>query len=243
MADTLGSRARRLLPPFCAALALGFCWGAATIGLRIFPYPLIAPLLERARSPDTGWRAERDARLAMFRTFPVRAEVVMVGDSLTAAADWHDLFPGTDIANRGLHGDGTADVLARIDTVLRTGARVAFVMLGTNDVHAGRAIEDIVTDYDRIVARLRESGAAVVVQSTLECSRARCGDRLDAIRALNLRLRTMARAQGTTWVDVNAALSSGPDGLRPEHTYDGVHLRAGGYVAWRDAIAPSMPSR
>ena len=165
----------------------------------------------------------------------------MVGDSLTAAADWRDLFPGVDVANRGLNGDRTADVLARIDTVLQTRARTAFVMLGTNDVLAGRAIEDIVADYGRIVGRLRESGAAVVVQSTLECSRVRCGDRLDAIRALNARLRATSEALGAAWIDVNAVLASGPGGLRPEHTYDGVHLRASGYVAWRDAIAPRMP--
>lgn len=243
MAETFGSRARRLLPPLGVALALGFCWGAATIGLRVFPYPLLASLTERVRPPDGGWRAERDAKLAMFRAFPARAEVVMVGDSLTAAADWRDLFPGVDVANRGLNGDGTADVLARLDTVLQTGARTAFVMLGTNDVLAGRPIDAVVTDYGRIVERLRGSGAAVVVQSTLECSRARCGERLDSIRALNLRLQAMTGSLGGTWIDVNARLAGGPDGLLPEHTYDGVHLRASGYLAWRDAIAPRMRQR
>ncbi len=54
-------------------------------------------------------------------------------------------------------------------------------------------------------------------------------------------LRATSQALGAAWIDVNAVLASGPGGLRPEHTYDGVHLRASGYVAWRDAIAPRMP--
>ena len=53
----------------------------------------------------------------------------------------------------------------------------------------------------------------------------------------------LSEALGAAWIDVNATLASIPEGLRPEHTYDGVHLRASGYVAWRDAIAPRMPLR
>ena len=48
-----------------------------------------------------------------------RAEIVLLGDSITASGKWKQLFPRAEIENQGVAGEGTAAVLARLDDVLR----------------------------------------------------------------------------------------------------------------------------
>ena len=45
------------------------------------------------------------ARSDLFRQFAGDADVVMLGDSNTEGVDWHELFPGVRLLNRGISGD------------------------------------------------------------------------------------------------------------------------------------------
>lgn len=71
----------------------------------------------------------------------------MVGDSITQAGMWEDMFPDIRIANRGIGSDRTDDVLRRINPILSVGAHRAFIMLGVNDISPDRSVDDIVRDY------------------------------------------------------------------------------------------------
>jgi lysophospholipase L1-like esterase len=55
------------------------------------------------------------------------------------------------------------------------------------------------------------------------------------IRQLNRGLAGLASAN-VTFIDINAELS-GANGLKPDLTYDGVHLNGEGYKVWRDRIS------
>ena len=44
-------------------------------------------------------------------------DTVFLGDSITEGGSWHELFPDSSVRNRGIGGDVTAGVLARIDQV------------------------------------------------------------------------------------------------------------------------------
>ncbi|WFU70946.1 GDSL-type esterase/lipase family protein [Bradyrhizobium sp. CB2312] len=131
-------------------------------------------------------------RNTLFETFHTRADIVMVGDSLTEAAEWHDRLPGKSIANRGIRGDRTDDSLQRMDAILAVGARRAFVMVGFNDFALNQPVAVAFENYGKIVDRLTEQKIDVYIQSTIECSRAVCGGILDDIRALNELLRAHA---------------------------------------------------
>jgi lysophospholipase L1-like esterase len=58
------------------------------------------------------------------------------------------------------------------------------------------------------------------------------------IRELNRRLAGLASAK-VGFIDINAGLA-GAGGLKPELTYDGVHLNGEGYRIWRDEISKSV---
>jgi lysophospholipase L1-like esterase len=185
-------------------------------------------------------------RTSFFSAFAHKADVVMIGDSLTDGAEWAEVFPGQDIVNRGIDSDTTDGVLARLDGILALEPKQAFVMIGINDFADRRVtVESVFANYRSIVSRLNRAGARVFVQSTLPCNEAKgawksCAALNPKIRQLNARLATLASAR-VTFVDM-APLVAADGGLKSELTYDGVHLNGQGYRLWKDAIARFMPA-
>jgi lysophospholipase L1-like esterase len=175
----------------------------------------------------------------LFRNFSPDVEVVMIGDSITQGGIWSEMFPGVAIANRGVGGDTTVDVLARLDTVLSTKPEVAFLMIGVNDAARGRSPEEIFASYVQIVDALQGAGVEVAIQSTIECRSSTCGSKLEVLRGLNARLGALATARGMDYIDLNGVLADGA-GLKPAYTHDGTHLNGAGYRQWVDALSETM---
>ena len=199
---------------------------------------------------DYFWRSENalaedhlsapaiEPRITMFEAFSPNADIVMIGDSITQAGEWREIFPNRNIANRGVAGDTTDDILNRMPTIAAVQASKAFVMAGVNDFLVGRSVEDVYTNLVRIVTRLQTRGMTVFLQSTLECSRSVCGGILESIRLLNHRLAEYASTNGLSYIDINQNITSARDGLLSQYSYDGIHLLGGGYLAWRDTLEP-----
>jgi lysophospholipase L1-like esterase len=186
--------------------------------------------------PSSYWEEKK----SFFDTFGAYASIVMIGDSLTDGAEWREMFPGVAVVNRGIDGDTTAGVLRRMESIVSARARKAFVMIGINDFKEGRTVDVVFEDYRTIVSALGKGGMKVVVQSTMLCNEAKaqgigCAAIQGKIRELNRRLAGLA-SPSVVFVDINAGLG-GPGGLKPEVTYDGVHLNGEGYRIWRDAIS------
>jgi lysophospholipase L1-like esterase len=185
-------------------------------------------------------------RTSFFHTFSGEADVVMLGDSLTDGAEWREMFPEQRIVNRGIDGDTTEGVLARLDDILLLQPKVVFVMIGINDfADPLRSADAVFLTYQSIVSRLNRSGIRVVAQSTLPCNEAKgawksCTAINVRIRQLNTHLATLTSPH-VTFVDM-VPLLAGSRGLRQELTYDGVHLNGQAYQIWKDAIARFMPT-
>jgi len=177
----------------------------------------------------------------LFDTLGTRASVVMIGDSITDGGEWGEMFPGTTMANRGIDEDTTVGVLRRMAGIEAVHAGKAFVMIGINDfAREGRSVDAVFADYRRIVSRLEKGGTKVFIQSTLACNATlagwiSCAAIQQSIRELNRRLATLASGD-VAFIDINAALA-GDGGLKPEYTYDGVHLNGEGYRAWKREIS------
>jgi lysophospholipase L1-like esterase len=163
-----------------------------------------------------------------------------VGDSITDAARWNEMFPGLIIANRGIDGDTIGGLSQRVDAIIATRAETIFLMIGINDIFGGNEIGYIARHYEDVAGRLKPR-ARLIIQSTLQCSRDMCSDGQRAkIDALNAELQKIAKRLGVTYVDLNARFA--PEGsLSPAYTYDGVHLNSAGFALWRDMLAAHMP--
>jgi lysophospholipase L1-like esterase len=219
---------------WAAIAGIAYVLGAVTVHKRWFPYPQFRDWKDR-----TVARPAEKPRASLFRFFSPDAEVVMVGDSITQGGIWAEMFPGVTIANRGVGGDTTVDVLARMDTILSTKPEVAFVMIGVNDAARGRSPEEIFASYAKVVDALQGARVEVVIQSTIECSAESCGSKREVLRELNRKLVALAAARGMDYIDLNGALSD-EAGLKSAYTYDGTHLTGAGYRQWADALSETM---
>lgn len=177
-------------------------------------------------------------RMALFETYATRhAEVVMLGNSITAEVDWNELMDRASIVNRGIRSDVTAGFLARLDQVIALQPRLCCIMGGINDLYNDTPVDTVVARYRRIIGRLRAAGITPVIQSTLLVSPRwkRWEEKNPEVRELNRKLAALAAGFGVEFLDLNAVLADG-DRLADEVTTDGVHLNATGYARWRDLL-------
>lgn len=161
----------------------------------------------------------------------------MVGDSITAMLNWNGVIPKYKIANMGVSGDTTKDVLKRIPSILSTGAKKAFIMVGINDIaRDGETVEIVFENYKSIINLIQSDNMKVFVQSTIECSKNPWGDlivnymkvspdvALNKVRELNKHLNVYCNQNKIIFININSNIISNSDGLLAENTYDGLHL-------------------
>src|SRR5688572_5281158 len=177
---------------------------------------------------------------AVYRQYPRAAgDVVFVGDSITAGTPYAEAFG--QYKNRGIGGDTTEGVLARLDEVLRERPGRVFLMVGTNDVAKESSTSHVIDSYRQILRRIKAESPAttVFVQSVLPVNHAVLQtpvDRNPAIRELNAELKKLAEAEATMFIDLTGALGDGAGSLKKELTTDGLHLNLAGKLALCEAL-------
>lgn len=73
-------------------------------------------------------------KVAWYQANPASGRIVILGDSLVWRGKWNQELPNCDIVMRGVEWETTTGLLARIDEIIRVGAEIAVVMVGTNDL-------------------------------------------------------------------------------------------------------------
>lgn len=219
-----------------------FAWGLSAGFYQVFPYQVFRhaknalegdkgapkPIFE---NPDAFVVSDADLILS------TKAKVVMVGDSVTAGGRWQEMFPGVDIVNRGVGGDTVTGVLRRAPRIVDMAPKRIFLLIGINDVVSGNQPKDVLARYDRAVGILVSGGAKVFVQSILACGE-RCDDEQRAReKAINAALPEIAERHGAVWVNLNGRMATGGR-LKPQLTWDGIHLTGAGYAEWREVLTP-----
>ncbi|MDJ0641205.1 MAG: GDSL-type esterase/lipase family protein [Erythrobacter sp.] len=231
-----------------ALVLCAFAWGIAAGTYKIFPFAQVQALHEAVITSsgigsDGGYRenpAATQRGLAMA-DWDTRAEIVMIGDSITEAAPWKDMFPDADILGRGASGDTVSGVEARLDAILRAEPDRAFVLIGTNDLNLGNPVDEVLARYERVIERLQAAEVETTIQTVPPCEPVLdfcTGKRRDAEAALNEGIARLAREQGVRLIDLAADFPSGT-----EYRADGVHPTVSGYKAWRDVLAPHLAAQ
>jgi hypothetical protein len=155
-------------------------------------------------------RAERLER------FPPPSPVAFVGDSHVERGPWWML----DVANYGIGGDTAEGVLSRIG---RIGAERFVILVGVNDIIAGRDPAAIAEDIGRIVA-----GRNVTLLSVLPV-RDRYASHNAKIAELNSLLPAVC-SEPCTFVDTWPTMATDGE-LDARYTNDGLHLNSDGYAS------------
>jgi lysophospholipase L1-like esterase len=216
-----------------ALVALAFAYGVGVGRYEWFPFHLIAALRGLAPFAHTPLQ---QSRLSIFRNTPGAFEFVMLGDSITADGNWSELIPTARIANRGIDGNTSADILSRIDEIIERRPKIVFLMIGINDLIRNAQPSEITANVQRVISALAEHDIPTVVQITLLTDKSH---KLlnEKVIELDQALQRLCAQNNVKFLDLNSILSDG-DALNPRFTWDGIHLSGDAYVRWAHEIRP-----
>ena len=236
--------------PWLLAMGVMFVWGLAAGEYKIFPHSQINYVKnlidgdDGSRDPDEYIGSPKSVVIGQGDPlWGTRADVAMVGDSITAQGRWHEMFPGTSIVNRGVGGDTVGGVRERLPSIQAVRAKKYFLLIGTNDALYENPDVAFLAHYSAVIGGLQTNGAQVFVHPILDCGDTpQCTPAVrDRIARLNTGIVDLARRKDARIIDLNASLSD-EDGLLPEVTWDGLHLNSEGFRRWREAIETAVTS-
>lgn len=177
----------------------------------------------------------RQTQLAALPTPP--GSIVFLGDSITEGGEWSEWFTGIPVINRGVSGEVSGQVLARIAGAIND-PKAVLLLIGTNDIARAVPTSEIVDNVRAILNSIDRlaPGTPVIVQSIMPRALAF----REEVRHVNTLLREVVASAGdrVRWVDLWPALATAEGTLRPEFTEDKLHLNGAGYAAWVDVIRP-----
>ncbi len=175
-------------------------------------------------------------RMRLLDYFNNKVDIVFIGDSLTLDGIWNEFFPSLTVANRGFGGATSSDIIKRLDKVISTNPEMAFIMLGINDFLNSTPVDFVLKNFELILDELETANIEVVIQSTIQCELVVCGpEMVNSINELNANLVNLSALRGHTYLDLEDL--SFTNGLFPDHTVDGIHLTAQGYIYWSEKIS------
>ncbi len=182
-------------------------------------------------------------RVDFFKEHPVNKEdIVMVGDSLTAGANWDEIFTDIPIKNRGINADLTTGLLARLDEITQGKPVAMFILIGTNDLpwYEYRPLEMIIDTYQEILRKIKKDSpdSKVFVQSLLPRGKSYAKN----VIKLNTRLKELAVAENVTFIDLYPHFVGKSGELRADLNNDHLHLLGKGYRIWQGILAPYIYS-
>lgn len=173
---------------------------------------------------------------------------VLLGDSISL---WFppELLPGRRTwLNQAISGEQSEGLLQRLELLDEAQIETIFLMIGINDLIAGKPQDALVRNVEAAIAYLRDKhpDTRIVVQSILphgaENATWEGRDRLlvlpnARIRQVNAALAQIAPDYDAEYLDLHSLFVNGNGDLRSELTTDGLHLNDRGYWVWRTAIA------
>ena len=208
--------------------------------------PAVSPPETARPAYDTTYRGTYyEQKRTMFESLPnTPHEVIMLGNSITDGGEWKEFFPEINIRNRGISGDLSMGVLARLSEVTAGRPDKIFLMIGVNDLARGIPDSLVISTYRKIVGRIRRDSPAtqLYLQSVLPTNPdfpnfKRHQGKEANIAALNAALKNLAETHpNTTYLDLHPVLGDAQGRLDARFTNDGLHLNGEGYRAWADFL-------
>lgn len=202
----------------------------------------VAAVLPATAQSEFG--AYYDCRLAAHtREGMPTGAVVWLGDSITEQAWWSFLTREKDVVNRGIGGDNTRGMLARLPQILASSPRKLFIMAGINDLSGNRPVEEVADNIRRMVELTRKEVPAceIYLQSVITPNNEVLAypyikNKQEQVKQLNASLKALCDTGAATWVDVASLLENEQGEVRTELTKDGIHLHPEAYRIWVDHL-------
>lgn len=195
------------------------------------------------------WRELHTSFLEQARAGHV--DMLLLGDSITEGWDSapdvrNALFAGHAVANFGISGDTTQNLLWRITDggeLRGLSPKAVVLLIGTNNLglHNDSA-GDIALGIGAIVRVLRQSlpDAKVLILGIFPRGAARDGELRQRITQTNHAIARLADGYAIHFLDIGSRFVSENGDLPAEVMPDAVHLSPKGYAIWADAMKPTL---
>ncbi len=180
------------------------------------------------------------ARVARFQAEKVSSgKVIFLGNSITEGGKWRTLLKDSSVMNRGISGDDTFGVLARLDDVARHKPSKVFLLIGVNDLSRRTPNSVVIENIFSIVGRIHERSpeTQVFVQSILPVNSSHkkfppAFSQQSNIEEINRQLKKYSEALRFIYVDLFSHFLDGRNQLDLKYSTDGLHLNQAGYQHW-----------
>ena len=181
-------------------------------------------------------------RLALFNSeLIIKSKIIFLGNSITEFGDWQKLLSDPSVINRGIAGDNTFGVLARLEDVNIRQPSKLFIKIGINDISQNIPVEIIVKNILAIVERVRAKSPAtkIYVHSILPTNDnvkneyPEAFNKNDQVRMVNGQLSQKAKTNKFIYIDLDKEFKDKEGKLNVEYAEsDGLHLNEVGYQTW-----------
>lgn len=190
-------------------------------------------ILQAWQIQDDPYYKHRKSQFEMLKNSD-KYETMMLGDSITDEGLWDELLENNKVQNRGISGDTTSGVLDRLDSINKSIKQV-FIMIGVNDIMRGKEVDEIYTNYLKIIKTFKDKNIKVYIQSTLFIGEKRMENFNPKVEELNKRLEKYANENKITFINLNPIFAP-QKVLKKEFTSDDLHLNGSAYKLWANEI-------
>jgi lysophospholipase L1-like esterase len=194
---------------------------------------------------DTFYRSTYyEQKVTQFSTLPdTKHEIIFLGNSITDIGEWAEIWQNKNVKNRGISGDNTFGVLARLDEVLSSRPAKIFIMIGINDISKDIPDTIIVDNYKKIINRISKESprTKLYVQSILPTNNefsdfTRHQNKDEHIRIINKSLFQYCKQKKVHFVDLYTSFLDEIGKLNKLYTNDGLHINGYGYTKWKEML-------
>ncbi|MFA6962301.1 MAG: GDSL-type esterase/lipase family protein [Opitutaceae bacterium] len=203
-----------------------------------------------ARDPD-GLLRYQTANAELPQVSANARRVIFFGDSITDLWNLDLSFPGKGYINRGIGGQDTDQMVARLrQDVLDLHPRVVWFLGGTNDMVKGFSNEATLENIRTIAQVCRQNNIRLIICSILPVSDyhqdndpkfARTKLRpATRILELNRGLQAIANEEQASYLDLHSVLADKSDQMPADLANDGLHPTAAGYAIMAPVVAKAI---
>ena len=164
-------------------------------------------------------------------------DAAFIGDSLTDGYDVKRFYPDIIVSNRGIGGDTTFDLEARLEVSLYDlKPKVIVMLIGANN------FKTMFDNYEQILIGYKTNlpNTRVILLSLTSMSM-EWGKNNDIAKENNIKIKALAEKYSFEYVDLySALLNEETKEIYPEYTIDGGHLTEAGYIVLTEQITPVL---
>jgi len=123
--------------------------------------PVFSVFSQEKKPYETHFYIER---MEYFRQNPLeKNQIIFLGNSHTQGGKWQEYFPNKRIANRGIVGDNTDGILARLDEIINAQPEKLFILSGVNDISQNLDNDYIINNMRQIIRRVKDGSPETVI--------------------------------------------------------------------------------